>query len=531
MEAWWRARGESASHCAEHRKQAALQALIYFLPAGIALAVAALLGALFSHDHDKDGDIDMQDAFKILDLDGDGDIDMQDALKVGDLNGDGVTSSQEFAAVTTGSAAFLTICILGFFLVAAFLMRKRLASRLRLGCHTMLEHFTDEALSASVAATTNAEDTCLAIRYTFTQEALGQLQIFYKEHVRAIPGFLSATLFNREIFKPLLEWSSCGGSSDLQLFSKEPQLFVLEEICLDNDRRQYFLLMLPNMPRAFKSNKLKYLCSQDSKKRARAKEGDGLSFTAWAIHPEVQSGHYFKETSDSDEPVTPSAMTFGASSSEPRSYSASACEKPQPPRRQATAVFDQVVGEDLEGEKKKLRKKSMEIIRSTHKTCREIEDGAASRTEYLVTILDLTPLHLPFLEKMRSAGKAHMADYYDYKPETDSLLMYFHFPTQDVSSTLHMHVTVNSAMSDSERARSFFLDPIIEHLRTHNNVFGLILERQTDVDLSTPQRGPGLCYDARVDVVDKFNDEKPGLVKIEKGYLCGNMFYDGEPKA
>ena len=46
----------------------------------------------------------------------------------------------------------------------------------------------------------------------------------------------------------------------------------------------------------------------------------------------------------------------------------------------------------------------------------------------------------------------------------DKLHMYFHFPTSDMTSTLHLHICMNRPMGALERYRAYDLDDIIQHL-------------------------------------------------------------------
>merc|ERR1712032_181410 len=144
----------------------------------------------------------------------------------------------------------------------------------------------------------------------------------------------------------------------------------------------------------------------------------------------------------------------------------------------------------------------------SHKTARELED--ADGNKYLVTILDLTKNELPLLEAIKDHASKHLANYYDYKPEEDVLRSYFHFPTGDVTSTLHLHVTLNREMHPLEKGRSFPLDDIINHLQTHDDVFDMVLQRD---DTS------GLLSGAPMDVLMEWAElvEGRGMVSVERG--------------
>merc|ERR1719163_2618769 len=98
--------------------------------------------------------------------------------------------------------------------------------------------------------------------------------------------------------------------------------------------------------------------------------------------------------------------------------------------------------------------------------------------------------------------------------------MYFHFPTDMVTSTLHMHVNLNRELWLLEAARSFHLDDIISHLREQGNqdVLGLVHGRQ--------RVGPGILGDSPCDVVDEWMaaNADGGLAVVEKGEIVGTQF-------
>jgi hypothetical protein len=100
-------------------------------------------------------------------------------------------------------------------------------------------------------------------------------------------------------------------------------------------------------------------------------------------------------------------------------------------------------------------------------------------TKYLVSIMDLTQNHLPWLLKMREQAMAWLGETYDVDPwnDGDTVRMYFHWPTGHPTSTLHLHVRVNWRMSPVEYIHSYTLDDIIETLQGGRSVARMIADR------------------------------------------------------
>lgn len=511
-----------------------------------ALALIPILSAFLLHRslyHDRDGD---------------GDIDMTDAVKAGDLDGDGESEIMETTAFFTGG-----VFVLGLIVVVILGMRReRSASQVRLGFHDLLQEFKPDEFATFAEYAPEEPDATIntpvpgikAWRYTFTREALVELRDFYKKEVRGIPGFLSTTLFEADGSASPLGRAK---STDRDLFLKEPALFLQQTVPLD-DMQKYLFLLMPNIPRAFRCNKIKSLCSSKDEERFRAKVGDdGISFTAWAIHPDVWHGKHFREgtLTASICPVweqrrerhsAPPVLSRGDSapaSSTPvtaptgfaKEFEEDANTPDDSPKRSLsktnTIEFCESVSENMR-QRKLTRGNTLQELRGSHKSCKDIEDDAQCGTEYLVHILDLTPKHLPFLEKLQIDSEAHMRRYYDYNPSEDALHMYFHFPTQDVTSTLHMHVTLNHEIRPAERGKCFFLSDIITHLSKEGveDVFDLVLARQAEVS----NGDLGLINDERIGLVDncfKTSDESnevAGMLRIEIGKLHGEDFKHDE---
>eukprot|EP00929_Paragymnodinium_shiwhaense_P072687 TRINITY_DN3689_c0_g1_i3.p1 TRINITY_DN3689_c0_g1~~TRINITY_DN3689_c0_g1_i3.p1 ORF type:complete len:264 (+),score=43.54 TRINITY_DN3689_c0_g1_i3:1881-2672(+) len=128
-------------------------------------------------------------------------------------------------------------------------------------------------------------------------------------------------------------------------------------------------------------------------------------------------------------------------------------------------------------------------------------------------MLDLTENEIPFLEEVRYEATAHMTRWYGYDSSLDNLQMYAHFPTQNVTSTLHIHVTLNRKMDPMEEAKSFHLNDIIDCLERGGTMVELVLERS--------KQSLGLLTERANDVIEQWierADLETGLT-IEYGYF------------
>jgi hypothetical protein len=106
-------------------------------------------------------------------------------------------------------------------------------------------------------------------------------------------------------------------------------------------------------------------------------------------------------------------------------------------------------------------------------------NDARKDPQYIVSIMDLTKAHLPWLKSMRTQALAWVKDVYDVKPaeDGDTVRMYFHWPTGHPTSTLHMHVRVNWRMSPVEYIHSYMLDDVIQALESGKTVAQMIADR------------------------------------------------------
>ena len=59
--------------------------------------------------------------------------------------------------------------------------------------------------------------------------------------------------------------------------------------------------------------------------------------------------------------------------------------------------------------------------------------------------------------------------------------MYYHFPTSDMTSTLHLHICMNRPMGALERYRAYDLDDIIQHLSQVSRVRACAARQATGV--------------------------------------------------
>ena len=106
-----------------------------------------------------------------------------------------------------------------------------------------------------------------------------------------------------------------------------------------------------------------------------------------------------------------------------------------------------------------------------------IKSLEAEGAPYLASILDLNKSHLPHLKELQRLSKSHISKVYGVD-EKDSVELYFHFPYAPKTVTLHLHIRVNQTTYGLERAKSYDLLEIINHLESGSDIKELILARQ-----------------------------------------------------
>ena len=101
--------------------------------------------------------------------------------------------------------------------------------------------------------------------------------------------------------------------------------------------------------------------------------------------------------------------------------------------------------------------------------------------------------------------------------------LYFHWPTADCTSTLHLHVTLNRELAPLEAARSYLLSEVIDWLRAgpDRDIPGLLRARQA--------AEPGLVSDDRSDTIDEWVALNEHMCVVEEGVLSpdGKVFRVG----
>jgi hypothetical protein len=100
-----------------------------------------------------------------------------------------------------------------------------------------------------------------------------------------------------------------------------------------------------------------------------------------------------------------------------------------------------------------------------------------SKIKIKVSILDLTRDDIQMLKSLRKTVIEHLSMEYAVDEAQDDIRMHFHFPYQESTSTLHMHIRINQALHPLDNSRSFSIDDIIKILEQGKDVKNLILER------------------------------------------------------
>ncbi|HSQ97340.1 MAG TPA: hypothetical protein VLL98_01330 [Rickettsiales bacterium] len=123
---------------------------------------------------------------------------------------------------------------------------------------------------------------------------------------------------------------------------------------------------------------------------------------------------------------------------------------------------------------------------------------------YLVTILDLNHSHIMFLREIKSFVKRKLLEDYNVDFEKDKVEMFFHFPTDPITSTLHLHIRVNvTEMHPIEESKRYYLDDIINYLDNRGNMEDLIFKKK-NVYLSSNFRSDFLekIDEIRIETID-----------------------------
>ncbi len=108
------------------------------------------------------------------------------------------------------------------------------------------------------------------------------------------------------------------------------------------------------------------------------------------------------------------------------------------------------------------------------------------KTPYLASVLDLTHEHLPDLIALREDTLNHLKENFGINTDStlqdppevnqDRVKLYFHFPYNDSTVTLHLHARVNQGTQPVEHGQEIQLDDVIKHLTTHDNIYDMILD-------------------------------------------------------
>jgi hypothetical protein len=101
-----------------------------------------------------------------------------------------------------------------------------------------------------------------------------------------------------------------------------------------------------------------------------------------------------------------------------------------------------------------------------------------SNTPFLVSILDLTRDDIGYLEEAKSHMESKLKEVYGFNEDDDQLKLYFHFPYDESTLTLHIHARMNQGSHPLEEVKSFQLDDVIDTLKSEGSVKSLIYAKQ-----------------------------------------------------
>lgn len=99
--------------------------------------------------------------------------------------------------------------------------------------------------------------------------------------------------------------------------------------------------------------------------------------------------------------------------------------------------------------------------------------------EYLASILDLNASHITLLKNLKEKAMHHLAKAYGVN-KNDQVALYFHFPYDEDTITLHLHIRVNHGFHPFEKGKSLTLDQIVSDLSEGKTIDKIILQKQDE---------------------------------------------------
>lgn len=273
-----------------------------------------------------------------------------------------------------------------------------------------------------------------------------------KKHAQYQGKLVSGFRFTAEGFKNLaVKYDALPGAPDFidELLRRDPASDHYRSLLRDSKHYPYFadcgFLVIPNS--VYDPQK-----GYEQHPKRQKLDDAGLALCAWFIHPQLGV-------------LDESSRRMLQSLSEGKPVDAAGAGAPQRPQAQPT------IGQ--------LR----------------------TQGEYLSSLLDLKPGHADLLRQLKANMMAHLKSTYGVN-ENDSVRLYFHFPYDKDTPTLHLHVRVNHGVHPLEKAKSFDIDELIEHLSKGRDITELILRRQAQA---------GQMYFNNIGADNRFFDGVEGL--------------------
>merc|ERR1712014_241904 len=110
-----------------------------------------------------------------------------------------------------------------------------------------------------------------------------------------------------------------------------------------------------------------------------------------------------------------------------------------------------------------------------------------SGVKYYTSILDFEKSDLEWLVSLRARIITFLKRQHGYNPaHGDVVNMYFHFPYNWATATVHLHIRMNQGVLPVEDVKSINLNDIIGWLQQHDNIYGLIMQRYSGKGIGGP---------------------------------------------
>lgn len=122
--------------------------------------------------------------------------------------------------------------------------------------------------------------------------------------------------------------------------------------------------------------------------------------------------------------------------------------------------------------------------------------------KYLSTILDLDKTDIHMLERLKKDVNNHLCETYHVDADFHKVRLFFHFPVDEETATLHMHIHVNQGDAILNCLKSYMLDDIILHFKQGKSILSMVAERNGGNYYSIKDNEKSVIYTFRLGTVE-----------------------------